>query len=216
MVITLTGLALSAAIDHAAHETICCAPRAVVFIADKISPIWAMSMFALIGVLSLTFYALFRTLAGIATGRAADIRLWFIDCIFGVGVFVGVNFVWVVAMGHSEPNWVQGFYETWISLLLMSGLALILTWKKRWRMAARVSFWAAGVLLAVLIPRLLTSVQSITDQGQVIYERHGTSAKYVFAVVITCCFWILDVCLSRSTFRPNNERDPMTTAPAER
>jgi hypothetical protein len=202
VVTTLTGLVLYAAIDHAAHETICCAPRAVVIIADKVSPIWTASIFALIGVLSLALYALFRMLVGIATGRGPDMRLWFIDCIFGLGAIVGVNFVWVVAMGHSEPNWIKGFHETWISLLVISGVALMLTWDKQWKMAARVSIWVAGVLLAVLIPRLLTSVQIITAQGQVIYEQHGMSAKYVFAVAITCCFWIFDVCLSRSKHEP--------------
>ena len=88
VVITLTGLALYAAIDHATHETICCAPRAIVTIADKASPIWTASIFALIGVLSLVLYVLFRMLVGIATGQRADIRPFFIDCIFGFGAIL--------------------------------------------------------------------------------------------------------------------------------
>lgn len=205
MVISLAGLAFDAAIVHAARETICCAYRPLVIIADWLETasavIWKVELFALVGLIIVALYALAWIFIGIATGRRTDIRSPFVDCVFGAGATTGLYFAWVVAMGHSEPNWADGFRATWIALLVLSGSVLALTWSRSWKMAVRVVLWTAGVLISVVVPALLTGVQSVTDQGEVAYEQHAASTEYVFAVLITCFFWIVDVCLSRSLAR---------------
>jgi hypothetical protein len=202
VVISLAGLAFYAAIEHAARETICCVYRPLIIIADWLETtsavIWKLELFALVGLIIVALYALAWIFIGITTGRRTDIKSLFVDCVFGAGATTGLYFAWVVAMGHSEPNWADGFHSTWIALLVISGSALALTWSRSWKMAVRAALWSAGVLISVVVPALLTSVQSVTDQGGIAYEQHAASTKYVFAVLITCVFWTVDVCLSRS------------------
>ena len=201
VVISLAGLAIDAAIVHAARETICCAYRPLIVIADLIEPppnlVWTVSLFALMGLIIVALCVLARIFIGMATGRRTDIRSSFVDCLFGAGATTGLYFAWAAAMGHSEPYWADGFRTTWIALVVTSGSALSLTWNRSWKMTLRAVLWIAGVLMSVIVPRLLTSVKSINDQGAVAYEQHAASTNYVFAVLITCFSWIVDVCLSR-------------------
>lgn len=200
MVISLASLAFQAAIEHAARQTFCCAYRPVVIIADLLETsdaIWMVSLWALRGLSIAALYPVVRIFVGMAVNRRADIGSMVIDCVFGVGAITGLYFAFVVAMGHSEPNWARGFRETWVALVVISGVALFLTRNLSEKTAVRGALWVGGVLIAALIPVLLISARTISDQGEVFHEDHATSTRYVFAVLITCLFWIGDICLSR-------------------
>jgi len=162
---------------------------------------WGLNLCALIGLSIVALYAPVGIFVAIALGRRADIYPVIIDTFFGVGATIGLYFAWVVAMGHSEPSWARGFRATWLTLVAISGATLFLTRNQSKRTRLRVVVWVGGLLIAAVVPVLMTSVQSISDQGEVFHERHATSTKYVFAVLITCLFWIADVCLSRSPAR---------------
>jgi len=201
VVFSLAGLAFHVAAVHAARETICCAYRPLTIIADLLesspAPLWTLSLFALMGLNIVALYPLIRIFEGIAVRRRTGISVLFVDCIFGVGASIGLYFAWVAAMGHSEPNCVQGFKATWLAVVAISGFALFLTGNRAQKTALRAALWAGGVLIAAVVPALLTSVQSISGEGRALHEQHATSTNYVFAVLVTCLFWSADICLSK-------------------
>lgn len=195
--ITLAVFAFQAAIDHAARETLCCSYTVFQHMADLIEAdhyVFPRGVTWAVIALALSAPVLFVLTVADARRRTNLSVNFIVDSIFAIGSVMSFWFLWTVSMGHSEPNWAVGFLTTWLVLLVLYGASLVLTSRGSRSRKARLRAYAIGLAAAVGIPALMILINpSYTYSDETFHEQHAASTEFIFAVLITSTFWVIDV-----------------------
>lgn len=192
-------LSTEIAIDHAVHRTVCC-DYVILKVLDKVLgsfPAWGILYRLMTTLAACGFLLLFLGTMFVLVWRQHRVLLG--DAVFGLIAILNILFIWTAAMGHSEPNWERGYWWVWISGLSIWVLSVLQReylghWKPNRFGALNL---VIGSLLSFVLPLLMVSLRPyVIYQGLTIGESHVGSTRYLFAIVITTFFWLVDLMIA--------------------
>ena len=157
---------------------------------------WYLCKYSLLGLGIISLLVFVLTAVALFSPRI-HLRAFVTDSVFSMAVPTIYLLAWSL-MSHRG----HAALISWTAVAALWTITLFLTRGQsgRWRLRALV--YCLGALIVVAVPLAMVTTQG-TDSIHI--EQHYLQARYSFAILLSCMFWIVDVFLSFPEVKPASD-----------